>query len=227
MLRPFMWGVRDILSMLLKFIRCEPKPGMGDDFSKAQESWSPISNCLGFHGQLGGWNNNRENAYILSLWKDEFSLNNFMSTIHDEIFIHNCQEKTYDVCEVDCLNLEMLLDNSGSDYEPPINNIKFIRVADCTIHKDSLGQFISDQKEIWNPAMISCAGMLGGFLARFQKNKYRFLVISFWESVSSHQEYMSNVFPEIKSKVKIDDYIKTMSGIQIEITRGWDVIPNK
>ena len=83
--------------MLVKHIICTVAPNNRRAFSEAQETWIQIRNTRGFIGQLGGWAlTDGTAAHILSFWKNEIDLKNFMDHLHDTIFNNNRQVETYD-----------------------------------------------------------------------------------------------------------------------------------
>ncbi|WP_162844233.1 DUF4937 domain-containing protein [Sinobacterium caligoides] len=45
---------------ITKLIKCTIKPDKEEQFHQRQLTWSELSNCDDFEGQLGGWKNDEE-----------------------------------------------------------------------------------------------------------------------------------------------------------------------
>lgn len=115
--------------MYLKWIVCNVKKDMINEFSLAQEQWNQTAVAEGFVAQLGGWNSNNKNeACILSFWKHRKYLDNFMDHFHDQISENNQQKETYDSIQIDHFQLESEL-NKESIVEM-IENSQVLFIAD-------------------------------------------------------------------------------------------------
>ncbi|WP_299494567.1 DUF4937 domain-containing protein [uncultured Shewanella sp.] len=226
--------------MMIKWIEVLPKTGKEQAFSTAQETWHETAQCSGFEGQLGGWckikNEQSEvdhitsQAMLLAFWRDMSAIDDFMATKHDDIADNNNQARTYESCTVHYLQSELRFGAllTSSIKEMDVNDIGFIRIADCSLKVDDTGlaeqTFFHDQTHVWDPAMQACDGMIGGAVARFIKQDNRFLVISFWQNKASHQTYMTDAFQTAKSQVNLSSYIDKLTGYQIVIEPNWSIL---
>jgi heme-degrading monooxygenase HmoA len=213
--------------MLIKLIDCVPLQNSKDEFSKSQELWSEISTCDGLRAQFGGWDKKSSHAIVLALWENQSSIDLFMRQKHDIVEEKTGQRSTYERCTVSLLVIEMTIPEKFNNAILDVSKIGFTRIADCYLYSGGKKQFIDDQKNIWNPGMAECQGMLGGYVASFTKEKDRFLVVSFWDSEVSHQRYIADQFPLLRNKVEINSYIKELTGYQIVLNKKWDIIPNQ
>ncbi|CAG9295954.1 DUF4937 domain-containing protein [Celerinatantimonas diazotrophica] len=204
--------------MIIKFIECIPVPGKENAFSQAQEAWKSVSECNGFISQYGGWDHNSSNAVVLSLWCDQSSVNEFMLSVHDDIAEKNFQYQTYQQCTVHYLTIEQLISNHK--YINP-SEVGFIRIADCKLKQNGQQHFFKDQQSIWNPFMSSCSGMLGGYIAKFNDEPDRYMVISFWQDQQSHSQYITNQFQMARNQVNLDAYVDSLAGYQIPAVKSW------
>jgi heme-degrading monooxygenase HmoA len=204
--------------MIIKFIECIPVSGKENAFSQAQEAWKSVSECNGFISQYGGWDNNSSNAVVLSLWHDQRSVNEFMLSVHDDIAEKNSQYQTYLQCTVHYLAIEQLIANSG--YINP-SDVGFIRIADCKLKQNGKQHFFKDQQSIWNPLMSSCSGMLGGYIAKFNEEPDRYMVISFWQDQQSHSQYITNQFQIARNQVNLNAYVDCLASYQIPAVKSW------
>lgn len=211
--------------MLIKIIRCTPKQGQREAFSKSQESWHSLSTCPGFLGQFGGWDAITGDAFIFAFWSDPHALEHFMATIHDPIVAKSQQQMTYERCEIHQATLEMPITETTIMPATLIGKTRHIRVADCQLTPQGHTPFFEDQTKIWNPAMTSCQGMLGGYIAHTKTNPDHYWVISFWEHQQAHQSYMENTFPKARQQVHLESYIQQIAGYQISVCPNWNVIP--
>ena len=210
--------------MILKIIRCTPLPDRKEAFSDKQKQ-SAISGCNGLVGQLGGWELDGQDAFILAVWDGMSSIKEFMSHSHDPIADRINQQTTYSQCDVEYFSTVSDIPAFAQDYFFSITDFGFLRVTDCYLGNHGEAQFLKDQENIWNPAMSSCRGMLAGYLAKNNKVESRYLVISFWDSEVSHQRYMEELFPETIKKVELDSYIEKIKGYQVPVNQGWNVLP--
>ncbi|KEQ16502.1 DUF4937 domain-containing protein [Endozoicomonas numazuensis] len=212
--------------MILKVIRCTPLPDMKEAFSDKQKQWSAISGCNGLVGQLGGWELDGQDAFILAVWDGMSSIKEFMSHSHDPIADRINQQTTYSQCDVEYFSTASDIPAFAPGYSCSITDFSFLRVTDCYLRSHGEAQFLKDQENILNPAMSSCLGMLGGYIAKSHEIENRYLVISFWDSEISHQKYVKDLFPETIKKVELSSYIQRLKSYQIPINTGWNVLPN-
>lgn len=135
--------------MLLKWIVCRVTNEKKIAFSLAQEQWSFLKGAPGFIAQIGGWNLIDQNeACIFGLWENTEAYQYFMDHIHDQIFLHNLQDKTYESISVIISN--KILDISGNnELYQAIRNSEILRVADVTIYPERYDHFIEVQKSVW------------------------------------------------------------------------------
>ncbi|WP_299005130.1 DUF4937 domain-containing protein [uncultured Shewanella sp.] len=241
--------------MIVKWIDVLPIKGQEQAFSIAQEAWATTNECTGFSGQLGGWTtaqrsaaasinesaresgNPHSRAMLLAFWHDMPAIEDFMVSKHDLIAHNNQQAQTYEACLVHYLSLELSLNDLALQQSLQqaiidfnainINDIGFIRIADCTLktdeHEWAEHAFFQDQIHVWNPAMQACEGMLGGAVARFQKEKNRFLVISFWQNELCHHKYCQGAFKAAKRQVNLAAYMDKLTGHYIVIEPKWHI----
>jgi heme-degrading monooxygenase HmoA len=200
--------------MIIKFIECIPVPGKENAFSQAQEAWKSVSECNGFISQYGGWDNNSSNAIVLSLWHDQSSVNEFMLSVHDDIAEKNSQYQTYQQCTVHYLTIEQLIAINPSE-------VGFIRIDDCKLKQNAKQNFFKDQQSILNPLISSCSGMLGGYIAKFNKEPDRYMVISFWQDRQSNSQYITNQFQIARNQVNLNAYVDCLASYQIPAVKSW------
>ncbi|MFM2483546.1 DUF4937 domain-containing protein [Celerinatantimonas yamalensis] len=206
--------------MIVKFIECIPVPGKERAFSQAQKAWTSVSQCNGFISQYGGWNNKNSHAVILSIWENQRLVNDFMLSMHDSIVESTAQMQTYQQCFVHYLTVEHMISASRCFN---LSDIGFIRIADCTLKPHGKPLFINDQLSIWNPTMASCSGMLGGYVAKFNEEPDRYMVVSLWQDQQSHHQYVAHQFKIARHQVNVEAYIENLVGYQIPTIKGWGV----
>ncbi|NRA71299.1 MAG: DUF4937 domain-containing protein [Gammaproteobacteria bacterium] len=112
--------------MITKLIICQVTSEQRDNFSLAQQAWQATSQCLGFAGQIGGWEVNSGNAVIIAQWQSQAAVTNFMRTCHDQIAAANNQAVTYSACQVQYFDLIQAIDvsliSAGQTYYLTISN---------------------------------------------------------------------------------------------------------
>ncbi len=204
--------------MYAKLIKCDVVHDKKDQFSMGQECWNETANAKGFIKQFGGWDGDQ--AIILALWNDKASIEGFMQTLHDPIADKANQTDSYSAISVSYLNQVMdIPTHSKSEGLNP----QLIRIADCKVIEDKQKQFLDIQRNVWNGRMSAVKGMLGGHVWQSEKDPMRFLVITFWQSETCHQNYMTNHFPELKVAAKTDSHISELSGHTVLVQRSWNV----
>ncbi|MCJ8304014.1 DUF4937 domain-containing protein [Shewanella sp.] len=206
--------------MMIKFIECQLVPSQQVAFSTAQRRWSEVSACPGFISQYGGWNQKNGNAVILSQWQSLAAIDEFMTSTHDKIIEQNQQPLTYETCNVDYLKPVQTM--SGVK-KVSAKEIGFVRVADCRLKAGGARRFLQDQVDIWTPAMRSCDGMLGGFVAQSTRDPLRYMVISLWRDEQSHSNYMQDQFNMARAQVKFEEYIDEIVGYLLPTVSSWDI----
>ncbi|OEH91998.1 DUF4937 domain-containing protein [Bacillus solimangrovi] len=92
--------------MFVKEIKCEVKEENREAFHTAQLVWGKLSSAEGFVKQFGGWSGH--DAFIVGVWEDKASYDQFMQIIHDEIFEANEQAQTFERISVNLSETEIL-----------------------------------------------------------------------------------------------------------------------
>ena len=204
--------------MLLKLIQCDVIPNQELLFSQGQVCWSETRNSKGFIKQFGGWNNSK--ATIFALWKDEASMDSFMSTDHDAIAEKANQSCSYATINVSYFErvMEIPKEHLAFHHTPEL-----IRVAECEVIEGKEGVFLDTQRQVWNGGMSLASGMLGGDVWRSTKNKNNYLVTTWWRSNQDHDNYMNENFPELLKKAQTGTYLSNVQGYQFEIEELWGV----
>ena len=219
--------------MITKYIRCEVPAASKAAFSKGQSLWNETAYSEGFRSQLGGWELSKgksangkstsSKAMILAHWQDMESVKSFMKLAHDPIAEKTNQAETYSALSVSYLSAVMNIPASNQDNQHRVES-GFIRIADCYVAPDKVDAFIQEQKTLWNPGMQQAKGMLGGELCQFIDEANRFLVISYWQSESHHNNYTTQHFPALKQQAATD-IIETISGHNIQTEPSWRITP--
>ena len=202
--------------MYAKLIKCDVLPDKKEQFSTGQKCWKESAIAKGFIKQLGG--RDGDQAIILALWDDKYSVERFMRTLHDSIAAKANQSVTYSSINVSYLNHVV---NIPAYHNSTISKPQFIRIADCTIHEGREREFLDVQNNVWNKGMSSVKGMLGGYVWNFEKEPLRYLITTFWEAKADHESYMYNTFPELKSVARVETHISELSGNSVLVENNW------
>jgi len=211
--------------MYIKWIVCNVPSQLQKQFLLAQEAWSKTSKSKGFIGQTGGWNiKNTNEACIISFWKNKESLQHFMNNLHDVIFANNNQIATYSSIKVSYFNALMNIEGELKNISDVISNSKLIRIADCIVKEDKINHFEEVQKTIWIPTMKKATGILGGKFSINEQHKLNYLVSTFWDSETHHQNYIKTQLPVNQKNAKIEVDLKSITGKLVLIEKSWNVI---
>lgn len=211
--------------MIFKWIHCKVASDNKEAFSKAQSKWNAIAKAKGFVGQLGGWDTKDTfSAYIISLWEDQESFNNFMRNLHDEIVANNNQNKTYLQCNVNFFDPILPMPGKYQDLASSISESKYMRVADCYVKANKVSHFKEVQKKIWIPEMAKSKGMLGGQFS-VDRNNNRFLVTTLWDSEENHNEYVKQKVSTLRETANVTDDLEKIKGHFVKLESSWMVLP--
>jgi heme-degrading monooxygenase HmoA len=211
--------------MYIKWIVCDVKKSLIQDFSLAQEKWIGIQNTEGLIGQLGGWDLKHANvACVISFWENEKFLKIFMQDIHDEIFLKNNQSEYYNSIEVEYFNSILSMEGESNTLLHALKSAKLLRIADCMVKQENADHFEKVQKEIWLQGMKNSKGMLGGKFSKSTNNASRYLVSTFWNSSESHANYVENNLQKLKIKADVQNDIDSIIGRQIVLVDTWNVL---
>ncbi|PCJ16406.1 MAG: hypothetical protein COB02_16200 [Candidatus Cloacimonadota bacterium] len=210
--------------MYIKWIHCKVQSSQKLSFFLAQQQWNKISSCDGFIFQIGGWSiDNNLNAYILCAWKSKNYFDQFMADVHDLITDLNHQEDTYLECNVSFFKCKFLMPGKYNDLQSPIAEGKYLRFADCLIYEDCIEHFIEVQESIWKVEMSQISGMLGGFFLESDNNSCRFLVVTLWDSIESHNLYIKTKVSQLRKDAKVSNDLSNISGCFIELINKWSI----
>ena len=211
--------------MFIKWIICEVEDDQKQAFSKAQEKWGEMAASKGFLCQKGGWDVDNPNlACIIAVWESKADLDLFMTSLHDEIFYENKQEKTYKSINISHFNVEFEMQGEGRSLKNVIRKSHFLRIADCFVKPDRTSHFEKVQKEIWMPGMKDSAGMLGGFFSEDANKKRRYLVCTFWDSEENHSAYVKSRLPVFQKMADIKSDLEDITGKKIRLADFWKVV---
>ncbi|MDW6002257.1 DUF4937 domain-containing protein [Vibrio mangrovi] len=210
--------------MIIKLITCQVEKDQKQNFSRSQQAWGKLSDIDGFAGQFGGWNKSEDQAIVIGVWDSYAHVQQFMASVHDEIFLSSGQQNTYQQCEVHYFEKVLTIRSLTNITEPTNHGI--FRVAYCRGVQDT-ERFLCDQREVWNVYMGRADGMLGGYVLRSLEHDDYFVVISHWASEQHHQNYVQHIFPELINKVEPANYIKDLSGCLIQEEQAWQVEPHQ
>ncbi|MEN1936066.1 DUF4937 domain-containing protein [Paenibacillus sp. 102] len=205
--------------MLLKMIFCQVEKEKKGLFSEAQEKWRGLQNLEGFHGQLGGWN--EDEACVFTVWENMNTYQKFMNEMHDPIFHNSNQKDTYVSCEIELF--QTLFDIKATSFTNVLAKTPFVRAAVCDVKRGREENFLHIQETVWNKGMEKSEGMLGGVVGRSLKNFNRYVVLSFWENEMSHQRYVKEIFPDLYELANITEDVENINGKQVACLKEWSV----
>jgi heme-degrading monooxygenase HmoA len=207
---------------IAKLIICDVDIEKRGDFSNSQCSWDQLSNCAGFGGQAGGWEDSSSTAIILGFWESQFHVSEFMRTTHDEVFQSSEQESTYRNCSVNYFKLVSTISGSSMDFARG----GLFRITYCSGITD-IDKFKQDQERIWNPQLSLQPGMLGGHVWCHVTYDDYYMVVTHWASKDAHEKYTKGLLLTLREQVCPSDYIAQLSASQVELETLWSVAPNR
>jgi hypothetical protein len=208
-------GYRDLV--LIKWIRC----GVTDRgaFGSGQQTWAGLRGRPGFLGQGGGWSRREPGvAHVFGCWADQPSYERFMAETHDGIA--SAQAGTYDAIEVRLFEHLMEI---GARFPAGFADASLARLAYCHVRANRQAHFIGAQVEVWNPGMTRSPGMRGGMFG--QRGEAEFLVLSLWRSVTDHERYLSEYFPNLRERSGAADDLDSITGDLVDLESAWAVPP--
>jgi len=193
-------------------------------FTVAQEGWGRLKEAKGFHAQTGGWVDHRDtDALIVSLWESQKHYDKFMKKLHGEITAENKQEETYKEIEVHVLDLQIPFPSKAPTIKDAILDCGIVRFADCNVRSGRVDNFKKNQEEIWIPGMSACEGMLGGAYAASFEDPLHHFVLTFWDTVQSHQLYVRQAFTELAQRAQVSSDAHEVTGGTVQVSPGWRV----
>ncbi len=139
-----------------------------------------------------------------------------MAEIHDGIA--SAQAGTYHAIEV---RLFRRLMEIGERFPAGFAGASLARLAYCHVKANRQAHFIAAQAEVWNPGMTSVPGMYGGMFG--QRGEAEFLVLSLWRSVTDHERYLSDYFPDLGERSGAADDLDSITGDLVDLESGWAV----
>ncbi|HWI49388.1 MAG TPA: hypothetical protein VNU45_14310 [Rummeliibacillus sp.] len=74
--------------------------------------------------------------------------------------------------------------------------------------------------------MKKAGGLIGGEFAISLNNKLHFLVLTGWANQNTHQNYMLNLFPDLKKVAIPEQDVVNLEGEQFIVENSWRVYPN-
>ncbi|WP_137223768.1 MULTISPECIES: YdbC family protein [Shewanella] len=207
---------------IAKLIICDVNSDKRGDFSTSQCSWAQLSNCDGFGGQAGGWEDSSSTATILGFWESQRHVGEFMKSIHDEIFKRNNQESTYNSCSVDYFELISIISGSNVNF----SHGGLFSIIYCS-GVTNLDKFTRDQEAIWNSPRLQQSGMLSAHIWRHITLEDNYMVVSHWESKNAHEQYLRDMSLTLRPQACPSDYVETISSSIVELETLWSIVPNK
>ncbi len=213
--------------MYIKWIVCEVKNNLKEEFSSAQEKWIETKNSEGFIGQVGGFDlNNKTDACIISFWENDDALNIFMNKFHNKIFFNNNQSDYYNSIKIDFFNPILTMEGEFQFLGDFLEKGKILRIADCFVKSNKTNHLEFAQNEVWVPCMKNSTGMLGGMFSKDVNNSPHYLVSTFWDSLENHESYVEKVLPRLQEKSQVKNDITKITGRKIKLIDSWKIIKN-
>jgi len=71
--------------------------------------------------------------------------------------------------------------------------------------------------------MTRSPGMRGGMFG--QRGEAEFLVLSLWRSVTDHERYLSEYFPDLRQRSGAADDLDSITGDLVDLESAWAVPP--
>ncbi|SDY99854.1 DUF4937 domain-containing protein [Thermoactinomyces sp. DSM 45892] len=211
--------------MLLKFIQCHVKINNKNAFSKAQQKWKEIRKSKGFKGQIGGWGDrDRQQATILSLWDTEENYQTFMREKHDSIYDKIKQKDIFQSMEVQ--TFQVIKHSLNIDINKIWKEASVVQAILCKVVPEQAHRFIETQEKMIVPNVSSFEGVLGMCLGRKDST---FLVVSFWDRMVNHENYMLHAFQHFREQTESEsgEYLTHAKGSLLHIEKKWIVNPKK
>jgi heme-degrading monooxygenase HmoA len=123
--------------MLAKMMTCHVHDNQKDVFSYKQQHWSALAHVDGFIGQLGGWNIDQPTeAFVLGLWDNEETYQDFMKNTHDSIFYKSGQETTYHHLDVDIFKQPQSIGGRYNFFRSSAIETRYMMVTTCKLHEN-------------------------------------------------------------------------------------------
>ena len=211
--------------MYLKLILCYVEDKNKTEFQKRQAVWKEVESQDGLIFQIGGWDEvNPAIACKLALWESQELYQQFHQNVHDKIAEKANHKHLYYKIEIDFFHTMIPMPGKYSRLHDALQQVSYLRVANCHIIPDEKEAFISAQKNIWNPEMHASKGMLGGYFSQNKTNEDNFLVSTFWESKNDHDHYRQSKVKTLREKAKVDHTIKAMNSHFVSLVSEWSAI---
>ncbi|KFZ36651.1 hypothetical protein HR45_15255 [Shewanella mangrovi] len=205
---------------VLKLIRCIVPREHRQAFSAAQNIWQALAPIEGFAGQAGGWEAVSAHAVIFGYWLSVEALQQFMDTEHDSFLKKNTDIQSFSECQVSLYEQVLAV----PAMSPSDDQSRVIRTVFCNGVKDER-QFIRDQLAMWNPALATQNGMLGGYIWRNRLRSRDFILQTYWESKQAHTRYLEDLLPELMQAMRPMRYMQSISGSYVLEEPLWRVNP--
>jgi hypothetical protein len=123
--------------MLAKMMTCHVHDNQKDMFSYKQQHWASLAHVDGFIGQLGGWNIDQPTeAFVLGLWDNEETYQDFMKHTHDSIFYKSSQEDTYHHLDVEISKQPQPIGGRYNFFRSSAFESRYLMVTTCKLHKN-------------------------------------------------------------------------------------------
>ena len=196
--------------MLLKWIVCEVEEDQTETFHAAQVAWSQIRATVGLIAQLGGWSTTGHEACILAIWDDRPSYERFFRFVHDSVTYRQIQTRTYRRASIALGAGLIRMRGAAPTLADAAGESGFLRVADCQVQPARRNQFIDAQLRVWEPGMADCPGQLGGAFSVVEGTDDRFLVTTLWRDEDSHDGYVRDSQPGLKSQARCERRLHLM-----------------
>ncbi|MGB8320789.1 MAG: DUF4937 domain-containing protein [Ignavibacteriaceae bacterium] len=210
--------------MYIKWIICRVKENEKQYFSRAQEKWARTSETNGFIAQTGGWNLiNKNEACIISFWKNKELYEIFMRDLHVEIIKDNKQTNTYNEIFVEYFRSIFSMEGVAGTLKEAVQKGNILRIADCLVKPEKIKHFEKMQSEIWLPGMRGSKGMLGGTFSKNEQNNLRYLVSTLWDNKQNHTDYSEKKIPLLKVQSDVVNDISDINGKIIIIEETWKI----
>lgn len=209
--------------MLLKWIICTVPDEKQNEFSAAQCKWTVIKTASGFIAQFGGWDSRSGVACILALWQNQAAYENFMTRIHDSVFTSTGQSMTCTSVSTTLFNCQLEIDGNAESVQAAVENVQFVRIADCVLTPDCVDSFCIKQTKVWNPAMKQSNGMLGGAFGKAMNEPHRYIVSTLWSSKEAHSRYVAEELLRLRQSANPEEDLQQIVGYEFALEPSWTV----
>ena len=190
-------------------------------FNEAQQRWSHLVQFDGFIAQVGGWVESfPAKAGILAIWRDFTSYRQSLETDHNELA--NQAGEAYGRIESSIASVIMQI--SEPDPRRLGESAHWLRISDVTLQPNSSPIFVARQTEIWNPVLRSAEGMLGALICRFDRNRDRFLGVTFWRDRAALGHFQEVIFPDISKQAGMETYMKSLVSYHFALESPWRLV---